>query len=1123
MAEKSRKGLASLVRKAGRVVKTAQGQEAVDTAQHMIYSVLDYIEAPWGLDMRLYPAQRFIVKLYYNLELDEVLPEDPNHQIQIPDMFGEQILYTFTEREYLTYLFNEGRCNIGEQDHDRRELILAVGRRAGKCVTGGTLVPTNRGFFFIEDLAEAAEDDVTPLEVSVAQEGGRKAQSAFFYNGGVKPTFEVRSKCGYQVAGTGNHGIKVMGKSGRIEWRYLDEIQLGDFLAVNRSSDLWVSAQLDVTEFHNEDGRKELVFPDNLDERWGLLLGYLAGDGSWSNTQGVAMTVEHPETWDQMKALFDELFGSHRVQMDKRTEGTGRLEFPGVGMRQFLHDLGWSMDCGRFDKMVPWAILRSPKPVVCAFLRGLFETDGSAESGGRHITLSTASFRLAREVQLLLLNLGIVTNVSKKWNRKTKRHYANLSIKGVRSRRFFAQWVGFDSEKKQRPMLAALERAQEGKSDTESVPHQFQRVRDLLESTPRHFGGSVSTGWKRSNLREVFGNACKPGSGEKLTYTRIRKTVEVAKELEAGSEEIAHFETLLRQDYFFDPVVSVEEGEDQVYDLNVPDGQEFVANGLTNHNTTLSGIFASYEVYRLLNLYNPQRYYGLPNGNRIQIISVATDKDQAGLLFNEVTSHLAKCDYFNPYIANNTLGWVNFRTPYDIEKYGPAIRQEDGRFVSFNGKATMRVTFKSCIAKGLRGAGNVVIILDEVAHFLDKGGSSAREIYDAVTPSAAAFSRKDLKTGRPAVDPETGEEAVVESRIVLISSPLGKSGKFYEKFDLAMRGGEGSENLLAIQAPTWEINPTVPSSYYKEKYHSDPVVFMTEHGAQFSDQTRGWIERVEDLTACIDPTHRPALRARPRMPHQMGIDVGLVGDGTAIAITHVEGPKVIHDYHEVWYAGRDWREANPHLGDEYSTPYARILRDVQRLDFDEIANWIVTLCKRFHITAGLFDRWNGIPLEQTLHKRGYKQFKAEFFTRDTTSKLFQSAKMFLFDERLVLYDWPLPERATEDGRHSPLIAELLTLQAKQISKNLVLVEAPVKKGAHDDMSDALIRAIWLSTQTMLNQKHAAKYGVNRPHAATGMTPERYQLMRARKHCGFGDRSTRGHGRSSVLRGIRGRR
>lgn len=661
LAEDKRKkagGVASLIRQAGREVKIAEGQAAAKNAKPTIFSVLDYIEGSWGLNMKLFPAQRFIVKLYYNLELDKDLPADPYKRIRVPDMFNEKILYEFSEQQYLEYLYNEGRCNIGGQDHDRRELVLAIGRRAGK--------------------------------------------------------------------------------------------------------------------------------------------------------------------------------------------------------------------------------------------------------------------------------------------------------------------------------------------------------------------------------------------------------------------------------------------------------------------TTLSGIFASYEVYRLLNLYNPQEYYGLPNGNRIQIISVATDKDQAGLLFNEVTTHLAKCDYFKPYIANNTLSHVNFRTPYDIEKFGPTARQQDGKFVSFNGKATLRVTFKSCIAKGLRGSGNIVIILDEVAHFQDKGNSSAAEIYNAVTPSAAAFSRKDAETGLPAVDDE-GNVADVESRIILISSPLGKSGKFYEKFDLAMHGGPGAENILAIQAPTWEINPTVPSSYYREKYHADPVNFMVEHGAQFSDQIRGWIEREEDLMACVVPDQRPVLQGVPRDPHQMGVDVGLVDDGTAIFITKPVAEKIVLVYHEIWYAGVDWREANPHLGSEYSTPYAKTLANVDRLDFDEIANWIEVLSRRFYITEALFDRWNGIPLEQRLQKRGLRKYRAEFFTRDQTSKIYQNAKLLMFDERLQLYDYPIPERAKEGNvKHSPFIAELLTLQAKQISKHIIEVAAPDKKGAHDDHADAFVRAVWLSTERMMNTKHATNAGgaVYRPQVATSLNATRYQQVRARKHGGFGDRNPR---------------
>lgn len=1092
--------LSELVRKAGQQVKEEQkaaGQVEED-GRAQTCTILDYIESPWGLGMRLFPAQRFIVKLYYYLELDGELPEDPDRRIRVTDMFNTKVLYEFTEVEYLRYLYNEGRCNIGEQDHPRRELILPIGRRAGKCVEGGTLILTDKGLFPIEALGGAPEEEFSELDVGVAQEGTVKARSSHFYNGGVKPTVTARTASGYAITGTGNHRVKVMTSDGVVAWRYLDELQLGDFLAVHRGTDLWASEPLDVRPFHNDRGCKDVQFPDTLDESWGNLLGYLVGDGSWGHTQGVAVTVEHDEIWSYLKALFERLFGSWRVQMDKRTQNTGRLEFPGVGARQFLHDLGWSHDLGRYGKRVPWAIFRSPKRVVCAFLRGLFETDGSAEGGGCYITLSTASFDLASDVQTLLLNLGIVSNVAKKWSKKTRRHYANLSLKGVRSRQLFAKHIGFDSEKKQAPLLAALETAQEGKSDTESLPHQYRHVRNLLEAVPKRNPARGEKGWGRSRLRQAFGNSCKPGSEEKLSYPRLKKALAVASELGVAAKERAHFEHLLELDYFYDPVAELAVGEHQVYDLTVPEGASFVANGLTNHNTTLSGIFASYEVYRLLNLHNPQEYYGLPNGNRIQIISVATDKDQASLLYNEVTTHVAKCDYFQPYIGNNTLSHVNFRTPYDIDKFGPTLRTDAGKFTTLNGKATLRVTFKSCIAKGLRGSGNVVVILDEVAHFKDKGLSSAKEIYDAVTPSTAAFSRKDPRNGLPIVDQVTGERAPVESRIILISSPLGRSGKFFELFDLAMHGGEGSENLLAIQAPTWEINPTVPPSYYKQKYHADPTTFVTEHGAQFSDQAQGWVERAEDLQACIVSAGRPVMRARPKMPHQMGIDVGLAGDGTSVFITHVDNDRIVLDYHEAWYAGQNWRKTNPHLGEEYPIVYAKTLEDEARLDFDAISDWVVALCRRFHTTAGMFDRWNGIPLEQSLVKRGLRQFRSEFFTRDMTSKIYQNAKMMMYDERLVLYDWPIPEHGAV--KHSPFIAELLSLQRRVVSKNIVLVEAPQKAGAHDDMADAFVRAVWLSTEAMLNQKTVTSTGgVYRPHASTGASTRTYQTRRSIQH------------------------
>lgn len=513
--------------------------------------------------------------------------------------------------------------------------------------------------------------------------------------------------------------------------------------------------------------------------------------------------------------------------------------------------------------------------------------------------------------------------------------------------------------------------------------------------------------------------------------------------------------------------------------------------------TTLSAIFASYELYRLLSLHNPQAHYGLPNGNRIQIISVATDKDQAGLLFNDVTSHMAKCEFFQPYIANNTLSYVQLRTPYDIERYGPTVRHSDGKFTSFNGKASIRVTFKASISKGLRGSGNIVIILDEIAHFQDKGTSSAKDIYDAITPSAAAFSPKDPNDSTRPIGP-------VESRVICISSPLNKSGKFYELYHLGMSRAAGSENMLVIQAPTWEVNPTIESSYYREKYHEDPATFMTEHGALFSDRVRGWIEREADLLDCVRSDLRPKNYGPPRFPHQIGIDVGMVGDGTTVAITHCEGQNIVLDYHEAWYAGIPWKQMNPHLVAPL-VEYAKKLETVDRLDFDEIANWIHLISKRFYLTSGLFDRWNGLPLEQALHKKGLKQFRSEFFTRDERSRMFQATKLMMFDRRIVLYDWPLPKEGEAQTKHSPLIEELLSLQAQQMARNQILVEAPKITGAHDDVSDALVRAIWLSLERISTQKVTAPRSPDAARGAGGPSLQNYHLSRMRNHGVLRDR------------------
>jgi stage V sporulation protein R len=95
---------------------------------------------------------------------------------------------------------------------------------------------------------------------------------------------------------------------------------------------------------------------------------------------------------------------------------------------------------------VPTAVLRSPEPVVRAFLRAYFDCDGDA--GAQGVILSTSSVRLSREVQLLLLNYGILSR------RRAQRDGCwHVHVLGTAAARF-AERVGFGLPRKQEALEA---------------------------------------------------------------------------------------------------------------------------------------------------------------------------------------------------------------------------------------------------------------------------------------------------------------------------------------------------------------------------------------------------------------------------------------------------------------------------------------------------------------------------------------------------------------------------------------------------------------------------------------------------------------------------------------------
>lgn len=506
--------------------------------------------------------------------------------------------------------------------------------------------------------------------------------------------------------------------------------------------------------------------------------------------------------------------------------------------------------------------------------------------------------------------------------------------------------------------------------------------------------------------------------------------------------------------------------------------------GRRSGKSALAAIFAAYEMYKLLSRGHPQAYYGMPSGSEIRLFCIANDKDQASIVYSDMQGHVEAVEYFKSAIANSTQTYMRFRTENDRKKFGP------------DGKSTVVSSFKSSIAKGLRGRGVICAILDEIAFFVDNGKSSAEQIYRAMSPSLAQFSPKNPKNRLQAIGPSDG-------RMILISSPDAREGFFYQLYQSIKSNAPGTSDMLMIQAPTWEVNPTLDPGYYEKEYFKNPKAFNTEHGAEFSDRVRGWIEDARDLTDCIDPKLQPRTRGNPREIHFAGVDFGLQNDGTCIALTKIREGKIELAYHEIWYPKMPWSEANPHLQNP-PLNYCKELGSVSRLDIDKIAEWFSLLSNRFYIHKGIFDQWAGPVFEQILHKYGLRQFEMRNFFTSDSSQMFNTLRMFMLNRQLRLYDWPVPEGGEAGIRHSPLITELLELQATSGGKNILVVEAPRISGKHDDQSDALARSVLLAAEYIsANPSVLTAPGAHRnfdaPRSASPFGYIHYHRTRAKLH------------------------
>jgi replicative DNA helicase len=402
------------------------------------------------------------------------------------------------------------------------------------------------------------------------------------FSTGRKPVYRLTTRLGRTIRATANHKFLTIGG-----WRRLDELGQGMRLALPRRLP----------------GPEQATMTD--DEL--ALLGHLIGDGCTLPRHVIRYTTRERELADEVAQLATAVFGDvvtprisqertwYQVYLAASGHLTHNTRNPIAAWLDELGDFGLRS----YEMRVPEKVFAQPAASIARFLRHLWATDGCinfSRGVAQYPTIyyATSSMELARNVQSLLLRLGINARLSRHGQGSKGRDQFHVAVSGKNEMSSFLGLIGTLSEEKmKRQVTIASYLAQSGdRTSFDVVPREiWDEV--LLPA-------KLSTGMTDDEARIALGYEVK-GRG---TYRK-----DLNRSFAAMVGQIMDLEELTKlahSDIYWDKISSIEpDGEEEVYDLTVEGLHNFVAANVVSHNSIEQDSDVVMFIYRD-EVYNPE-------------------------------------------------------------------------------------------------------------------------------------------------------------------------------------------------------------------------------------------------------------------------------------------------------------------------------------------------------------------------------------------------------------------------------------------------------------------------------------------------------------------------------------
>jgi replicative DNA helicase len=426
------------------------------------------------------------------------------------------------------------------------DLVIVAGRPSmGKCCVQSTILddPISGERTTIEEWVRQRKNVV----LGMSETGHiRTAVVADWVDSGVQPCYRLRTRSGRSIEVTGHHPFMTA-----LGWQPLHDIIVGDKIAVPRAVPCF--------------GQKTLEF--------GLvrLLAYYIAEGGLT-TRYPAFTNADTEIVVDFEQIIRDEFPSVKLRRHDITYYATPAERRLKGLNAVVE---WLRPYGllgkpSFEKRFPSDVWLWDRPTLAEFLRALMSCDGTIYSIGGYarIEFAVASRELAEDVHHALTRFGIV---SKLW--KKKHMCWRVEITEPASVDRFQAEIGWIGEKARRKFNRGLG---ERRSNVGHLPHG---VWSLVRASASARGVDLITMARVAGVKHAQERGFNLHSARGITQQRLAAYASVLDD--------SRLRTLASPDLYWDEVVSIEPiGSQQVYDLTVPDGANFIAQDIIVHNTS---------------------------------------------------------------------------------------------------------------------------------------------------------------------------------------------------------------------------------------------------------------------------------------------------------------------------------------------------------------------------------------------------------------------------------------------------------------------------------------------------------------------------------------------------------